>query len=183
MRARWIVAAAAVIAVLVVGASWFVFDRTRQHPFPEVDAAGLNERQTRVVELLRAEHAANPGGAKYSEGVREPWCANFVSWIMREAGAPLANPNSGHWRIPGVYTLTEFYQKAQLFQPRDGAYEPKVGDVVLYSPSSKYGQHTNIVVRNDSGRLTTVGGNEGLGVVGVRVVDTTHAGIVGYGVL
>ena len=49
-------------------------------------------------------------------GVEEPWCADFVSWIMREAGLPLSNPNSGHWRIPGVYTWQEYYQSQSRFQ-------------------------------------------------------------------
>jgi hypothetical protein len=38
----------------------------------------------------------------FSEGTAEPWCADFVSWVMYQAGFSLDNPDSGSWRIPGV---------------------------------------------------------------------------------
>ncbi|MBB3036523.1 hypothetical protein [Hoyosella altamirensis] len=56
--------------------------------------------------------------------------------------------------------------------------------MVLYAPGSKFTQHTSIVVRNDDGALTTVGGNEFIrGEVAARNVGMGHSGIIGYGVL
>ena len=64
-----------------------------------------------------------------------------------------------------------------------GEYSPRPGDVVLYAPvMATFGQHTNIVVHNDGGTLTTVGGNE-RGEVGAATVDSHDPGIVGYGSL
>lgn len=97
---------------------------------------------------------------------------------------PFENPNSGWWRIPGVYTLESYFRNEGRFASRESGYDPKPGDVVLYSNRSKFTQHTSIVVRNDDGTLTTVGGNEFFyGTIAARKVSVDHSGIVGYGVL
>ncbi len=170
-----VVIAVGVLALRGVVADWSGGDRGT---FPAIDASVLEPRQARVIEVLRTEFDAQRPGTTYSEGITEPWCADFVSFVMREAGMPLANPNSGAWRIPGVYTLQEYYQSAGRFEPP--SYRPVAGDVVLYDDPSPFGQHTNVVVANDNGVLTTVGGNEG----GIRVRNFTAAddqGIVGFG--
>ncbi|SNS89057.1 CHAP domain-containing protein [Rhodococcoides kyotonense] len=178
----WIAGIVATIVVVAAGVLWFApsrylpWDTT---PFPEIDASTLTPQQATVVELLRSEHEQQRPGTFYSEGVEEAWCANFVSWIMREAGQPLSNPNSGSWRIPGVYTLAEYYQAHGTFEPK--GYSPAVGDVVLYDNSSWVGQHTNIVVAVDGDTATTVGGNE-LGKIRVHTVDVqSDSAIVGFG--
>lgn len=151
--------------------------------FPAIDRTALTPAQTRVVDAAAAEFADPRTGPGYSEGNEEPWCANFVSWVLRAAGTPLANPNSGSWRIPGVYTLQEYYTKTGRFAAAGSGYRPVTGDVILYSPESRYGQHTNIVLAADNGTLTTIGGNEG-DAVGIErwnpaAVPDIH--IVGYG--
>jgi hypothetical protein len=102
---------------------------------------------------------------------------------MREAGEPLTNPNSGSWRIPGVATLQDYYQSIEAFRPYESGYQPKVGDVVLYNDPGIFGQHTNIVIKNDDGALTTVGGNEEGKIRVFTNHDSAAAVIVGYGVL
>ncbi|MGA9871609.1 MAG: CHAP domain-containing protein [Rhodococcus sp. (in: high G+C Gram-positive bacteria)] len=182
-RVGRIVAVVLAVVVVVAGAvlwlapsRYLPWDTT---PFPEVDVSALTPAQATVVESLREEHEQQRPGTFYSEGVEQAWCANFVSWIMREAGQPLSNPNSGHWRIPGVYTLTEYYQEQGRFEPE--GYVPSVGDVVLYDNDSWVGQHTNIVVAVDGNEATTVGGNE-LGKIRVHTVDVqADSAIVGFG--
>lgn len=98
---------------------------------------------------------------------------------MRESGSALANPASGSWRIPGVYTPTEYYRDSGRF--RGPGYQPRPGDVVLCSPGWRFRQHTNIVVVNDDGELTTIGGNEG--GINVGSVKADDRGIVGFGLL
>ncbi|MFI2337202.1 CHAP domain-containing protein [Nocardia rhamnosiphila] len=151
--------------------------------FPVIDRATLTAAQARVVDAAATEFADPREGVGYSEGNTEPWCANFVSWVMRAAGLPLANPNSGSWRIPGVYTLQEYYETSGRFAAAGSGYRPVTGDVILYSPESRFGQHTNIVLAEDHGTLTTIGGNED-DAVGIErwdpaAVPDTH--IVGYG--
>ncbi|WP_245669403.1 CHAP domain-containing protein [Nocardia speluncae] len=151
--------------------------------FPVIDRSMLTPAQARVVDAAAAEFAAPRSGPEYSEGTTEPWCANFVSWVMRAAGLPLVNPNSGSWRIPGVYTLQEYYESRGRFVSFDPAYRPVSGEVVLYSPDSRFGQHTNIVIDSENGVLTTIGGNEN-DEVSIEQWDPAGVGdiaIVGYG--
>ncbi|MEU1207983.1 hypothetical protein [Nocardia sp. NPDC005825] len=88
------------------------------HDFPAIDSTGLTAAQNRVVDVLRQQFEEQSGRDKYSEGIAEPWCADFVSWVMRAAGQPLHNPNSGSWRIPGVYTLEEYYRGSTVSRRR-----------------------------------------------------------------
>ncbi|WKG04279.1 CHAP domain-containing protein [Mycolicibacterium sp. HK-90] len=149
-------------------------------PFPEIDRSALSPPQARIVDILRAQYEAQPGGSHFSEGIEEPWCADFVSWVLNEAGQPLANPNSGHWRIPGVYTLQEYYQAAGQFAGPDD-YRPDTGDVVMYADGSPLGLHANFVLAVEGNAITTVGGNEPGGIRVHTLDDAEIAGIVGYG--
>ena len=144
-------------------------------------APGLSPVRQRIVAVLRAQYENPPESpAVYPQGVREPWCADFVSWTQRRAGSPVRNPGNGSWRIPGVATLTEYYQSVGRFHGPD--YRPKPGDVVLYAPPNRFKQHTNTVIAVDGDNVTTLGGNEpphGISINGYRLA--TVKGIVGYG--
>lgn len=182
--AIWI--AAVVAALAVVAGAVLLWMPSRYLPwdtasFADVDRTALSPTQAKVVDLLEAEHSSQRPGTFYSDGAKEPWCANFVSWIMREAGEPFANPNSGSWRIPGVYTLREYYESQHRFEPTGNGYTPKTGDVVLYDNEFRLGQHTNFVVAVDGDTATTVGGNE-LGKIRVHNLDWRSDGaVIGFG--
>ncbi|MGK8555521.1 CHAP domain-containing protein [Nocardia gipuzkoensis] len=149
--------------------------------FPSLDRSTLDPTQAGIIAVAEREFGDPGPGTKYAEGVEEAWCADFVSWVLREAGAPLANPHSGSWRIPGVYTLQEYYESTGRFVPIGSDYQPRTGDVLLYRESSPFGQHTNIVLRADAGQMTTIGGNE-FGQVSVhRFTLADVPGVVGFG--
>lgn len=159
--------------------------------FPDVDTNNLSDVQKRIIGVSRQEYAKKPisydeNVLTYSNGVREPWCADYVSWVMREAGSPLVNPNSGGWRIPGVLTLREYYKSKGRFKDAAG-YTPKVGDVAIYVNTSSFNmsrQHTNIVLKVDGAKITTIGGNEyGRLRVITQELKSGVKGLVGYGVL
>ncbi|GEE01665.1 hypothetical protein nbrc107696_21110 [Gordonia spumicola] len=157
---------------------------SRNRDYPSIDTARLTPLQARIVDVTRAEFGAQPPGTKYSEGVDEQWCADFVSWVMRASGRRFSNPNSGSWRIPGVYTLTEYFQSIDEFEAAGSGYTPKLGDVMLYDHDSPFRQHTNIVLTVDADRVvTTVGGNEWGGHVKISRFDLDDRGLVGIGVL
>lgn len=131
--------------------------------FPTIDQTGLLPVQQRIVRLTRQEYAKKPVSfdanvRKYSAGAQEPWCANFASWVWQQAGQPMKNPHSDNWRIPGVFTLREYFQSIRQFQMARG-YTPKTGDLAIYLEHGR--QHTNIVLKVDGSQMTTVGGNEG----------------------
>lgn len=150
--------------------------------FPYIDQSGLSDTQRKVVTILQEEYKLQPSGTKYSQGANEPWCADFVSWVFNKAGVPLSNPNTGNWRIPGTYTLREYYESAGKFQSAQSGYSPKIGDIMLYDNPSPFGQHTNIVIKNDNGVITTIGGNEPGGIRVVKHDKGDGAGFIGYGV-
>ncbi len=189
-------AATAVIAALVMLAGGVVWlssvyrtplsrhlpAELRPRVYPAVDMTGLAPARVRILENVRREFDANRPGTYFSEGVEEPWCADFVSTVLRDSGLPLHNPNSGTWRIPGVYTLTEYFQRAGKLEPA-ATYRPQPGDVVLYTPEHPVmHQHTNFVVAVSGDSVTTVGGNQedGISAWTYRVTDTV--GLAGYGV-
>lgn len=134
---------------------------SKKEPFPNVDDASLMPQQAKIIAILRTEFAAQPAGTKYSQGVSEPWCADFVSWVMKEAGLPFENPHSGSWRIPGTMTLHDYFIAEGKWRPYGEGYVPKTGDIAIYDGNGPHGQHTNFVVRYVGGDLITVGGNEG----------------------
>lgn len=154
-----------------------------QAKYPAIDESQLTPTQRKIVAVTQQEFAAKPKGTKYAEGVSEPWCADFVSWVMKESGVPLKNPNSGSWRIPGTYTLLEYYKQVGRFKDITSGYTPRIGDVALYRNSPIFGDHTNIVLKNDAGVLTTVGGNENNTVRIYTNEKKNYTGLLGYGTL
>lgn len=124
----------------------------------------------------------NPGDMyKYTEGTKEPWCADFVSWVYNQAGHGFENPNSGSWRIPGTYTLQEYFKKENRWHAYDSEL-PQPGDVIIYRHGI-FGEHTNIVVTTDYDEILTVGGNENGRIMLHRIkYSDKRYGIIGFGV-
>lgn len=159
-------------------------DRSGDEPqFPDIDTSQLSPIRQKVISLARQEFTANPPGTKYSQGAQEPWCADFISWLFKEAGSPLKNPHTGGWRIPGTFTLREYYQQVGKFKTASSSYIPRPGDVAIYRGSPVFGDHTHLVLKNDDGVLTTVGGNEA-GKIRIFVnAKKQYDGLLGYGVI
>jgi hypothetical protein len=137
--------------------------------FPNVDTNSLSPDQVRLLQLAQAEYAKHPVSydetvLAYTEGNKEAWCADFASWLMRATGHPYTNPFSASWRIPGVYTLQEYYQAEQRYVSA-GSYKPQPGDVAFYigrhTADLFSTSHVAVVVKVDSDQMTTLGGNEG----------------------
>lgn len=160
-----------------------VFSSKEKIAFPAIDTNNLSPTQQKIITIVKKEYVDQPDGTKYSQGETQPWCANFISWVYNEAGVPLSNPNNGGWRIPGTKTLRAYLQAVERFKPADSGYTPKAGDIMLYDNPSPYGQHVNMVIKNDHGIVTTIGGNEP-GGIRITVHSKNEArGFLGYGVL
>ena len=79
----------------------------------------------------------------------QPWCAYFVSYIARQAGAPIGAGGSGLGYVPDI---TAWARSTGKFIPASG--QPKAGDVILFP------QHIGIVESvNKDGSLNTIEGN------------------------
>mgnify|MGYP000961525051 CR=1 FL=1 len=160
------------------------FDRSPgESAFPDIDTANLSPTRQKIISLAKTEFEAQSAGTKFSQGAEEAWCANFVSWIMHQAGAPLKNPHTGGWRIPGTFTLREYYEATGRFKSANSGYQPLPGDAAIYRNSPVFGDHTNIVLKNDNGVLTTVGGNEANRIRVFVNRDNQYDGLLGYDVL
>ena len=158
-------------------------DRSRgEATFPDIATANLSPTRQKIISLAKTEFKAQSAGTKFSQGAKEPWCANFVSYIMKQAGSPLKNPHTGGWHIPGTFTLREYYEANGRFKPANSGYQPLPGDVAIYRNSPIFGDHTNIVLKNDNGVLTTVGGNEANRIRVFVNRDKQYDGLLGYGV-
>ena len=61
------------------------------------------------------------------------------------------------------------------------AIHPQPGDAILYDTTSARGEHVNILLRYQDGKLITVGGNEG-NAIHVSTIDRAAVGkIRGFG--
>lgn len=89
----------------------------------------------------------------------EKWCADFVSWVYKEAGKQL--PGSvDEWRIPGAKELADTIADKGTWidqTDRNGS-PPAPGDVFL-TKSSETQYHVGIVISVTDTAVTTVSGN------------------------
>jgi len=114
-----------------------------------------------------------------------PWCAIFVTYIMRHAKVPTSIcPNyAGCTSFKNTFLVPN-----GLWKPR-GSYTPKPGDIIMFnwSGSSAKLDHTGIVESVRNGKVYTVEGNSrgGTSKYGVRhnSYSLTSKYIIGYGAL
>jgi hypothetical protein len=125
-------------------------------------AAESGGNASKVVSLLRQEHDRGISGRpnKYTNGISEAWCADFVSWIVDKARANKAYWNSPKGtpqnRWPAVRTWESVSSRAGDY--RFGTSGIRPGDIVTYGGG---GQHINVVEKLlGGGRFQTIGGNE-----------------------
>lgn len=160
--------------------------------------------------LLRYSHAATPTGyerlaiynyakqevghkeydarvLEYTQGNKEAWCADFVSWVYKTSGYPLLpQPN---WRVPlawhevaGVPNVKDTFLNAGGYKEYSKGYVPSIGDVVIFGDEKS---HVGIFVSLSGTKLTTIEGNSQTTTPN-SVVERTYdniatAGIKGYG--
>ena len=88
-----------------------------------------------------------------------PWCAYFVSWAAREAGAPVGPNGSGFGSVDALYSWA---QQAGKALPR--GQQPQPGDLIIWD------EHMGIVERVDpDGTVRTIEGNSS-----DQVIRRTH---------
>lgn len=170
-----------VIAVITFFKSSYSFDYRAERSGNIPDYSALSKTRRDILAVVEQEFNKPGDMLRYSDGVKEPWCADFVSWIYLEADHPFENPNSGSWRIPGTHTLQEYFKKNDRWHVYDSEL-PQPGDVVIYRHGI-FGEHTNIVVATDYDEILTVGGNENGKIMMHRIsYSDTRYGIIGYGI-
>jgi hypothetical protein len=114
----------------------------------------------------------------------EAWCADFVSWVYREAGHPFTGGVDGGWRLPGVTGLRAWLEQNGIWHNRGTGDKPGPGDVIVFGDE----EHTGIVERlDDAGTpdagddvIHTVEGNTS-NEVGRRSYGVADGYVVGWG--
>ena len=150
-------------------------------PVPGRDDPDLRERIMAHArgELGRKEAGWNGGDAKkyqeYFGRGREPWCADFVSWVYTQAGLPMNNPY-----VPSIVAQLKKAGRWRTSSPRPG-------DMVIFDwDGDGVGDHIGIVAEAlPNGRVRTIEGNTGdpagRGPEGVYERSRVRSTILGYG--
>jgi cell wall-associated NlpC family hydrolase len=98
-----------------------------------------------------------------------PWCAYFVSWCAKQAGAPLGSDGQG---LGSVAEITDWAKSTGRFTET-----PQPGDLILFGT-----EHVGIVESvNPDGTLTTVEGNTSNGVYERQHLPSEATGYVRLG--
>jgi hypothetical protein len=98
-----------------------------------------------------------------------PWCAYFVSWAARQAGAPLGDHGQGFGRVDDVWAWAQ-----QSGRSIPAGSRPEPGDLIVWD------EHIGIVSSVDAdGRIHTVEGNSS-DKVSQRTYGADGGGAVGY---
>src|SRR5690349_10188801 len=99
-----------------------------------------------------------------------PWCAYFVSWAARQAGAPLGEAGQGFGRVDDVWAWAQRSGKAM---PAATA-QPQPGDLIVWD------EHIGVVESVDpDGSVHTIEGNSSDSVAR-RTYGRDGGGAVGY---
>lgn len=86
----------------------------------------------------------------------EPWCADFVSWAWKRAGAPLGFEGRGSDYVPELVAWARLTRRWHW--ARDG-YRPAAGDLVVFRTAAARRGHVELVGRVSPGRIHTIEGN------------------------
>jgi hypothetical protein len=125
---------------------------------PPIDGGGIVAIADRLAALGIAELplGSNRGPAVdvFTGGRAEPWCADFVSWVLRAAGHPLVGGEEG-WRLPWTGDVRSWFAARGRYRDRAVAM-PLPGDVVYFLHG-----HVGIVVAVRGSAIETVEGNNG----------------------
>jgi hypothetical protein len=123
------------------------------------DASGSPMTTIAAAELGQAEQ---PPGSNDSPRIAQyrtatagsgvgPWCAYFVSWVARQAGAPLGDRGEGFGSVDALYAWA---QDAGRALPNGPGVVPRSGDLIVWD------EHVGIVERIlPDGRIQTLEGN------------------------
>lgn len=107
-----------------------------------------------------------PTGNSCGSDGNEFWCADFASWVYKQAGDAFTGGVSGGWRLPAVDQIMSLGKVGQQFHWHDSSsYTPVPGDLAIHKGPNGY-SHVNIVVNVTGGNIQLIGGDQGSGPYG-----------------
>jgi hypothetical protein len=138
-----------------------------QYPASFGGGGGVGQR---MVQLAQREVGVHETGSNQGERIREyrsatagaenspgPWCAYFVSWLAKNAGAPIGAGGNGTGYVP---TLEAWGKQTNRYQ-QFGQGQPQPGDIVIFDwGGDGTPDHTGIVESvGTDGSIHTIEGN------------------------
>lgn len=157
-----------------------------------ISCSGSNASGGSIVSVAEREYNENKGIIEFGGDIKqyttereEHWCADFVSWVYKDAGTPFTDGGAGGWQHPGVLELQSWFKEKHTYF-KVGSQPPQPGDVAFYigsqTPDPSNGEHVNIVVAVNGDTMTTIGGNESDQVKkGTRQIKLGSSNLVGFG--
>lgn len=157
---------------------------------------GLKRAEIALQEYGKRVNEATPGCNcgpevdKYTESTPAQWCTMFVSWVTKEAGAPMYDERTKSWRFANSRLLIDYLKLTGTWYSREEAIaknlQPRVGDFVFFYRGELEENlgHVDVVV--------DVGGVPGTaGLIGGNIRDRVlyrenfpyqeHYGFLGFG--
>lgn len=151
-------------------------------PRPDAPPAPSGDLGSRIAQIARAEFekgVTEDAGSdndsagnirKYRSAVTgpgedpnaaEPWCADFASWVLKQAGVPFGEGGRGE-----DYTVAMIdWAKSKGRYHERGSHQPRAGDLVMIDwGGGKDVDHVAVVEKVENGRVYTIGGNEKEGI-------------------
>ncbi len=132
-----------------------------------------------------ASQGNTTGGDKYELGDKSiPWCAAFVSYVLKQAGVPFTGGvgENGYY-IPSVASVRSYFEASpSTYHPARSGYVPQPGDIVIFQEGIKpWESHVSIVISVEGSKMTTIGGNEGNKVNQMSFPNYDESFITGFG--
>lgn len=138
---------------------------------------------TKYTEGWMCDGGASPNGNhcpydRFGNELDEFWCADFASWVYKQAGYSFVSAGSNKvidgWRYPAVKEIDDMGNADQNFHWHAAAgYTPVPGDLAIHAtlhPPDKthpkayfVDSHVNIVVDVTGGQIQFIGGDQGSG--------------------
>lgn len=162
------------------------------------DCAGIANTARAEIGVVEVTENDSPRIREYRNGgPPEPWCSDFVSWVLWQSGNRLSpsgtsenygptDPSAG--LEPSVRNMQAYFNRYEIVLPPGSAVQ--AGDVVFYDWRRCGGEgntHNGIVVSYDPNSRTyvSVEGNIGIGGgqegVGARTRSVSSSCITGFG--
>jgi cell wall-associated NlpC family hydrolase len=142
--------------------------QANQVGFPSLGSGAVGQRMVQLAqgEIGVSETGGNNEGGRIreyrsatagAENTPGPWCAYFVSWLAKNAGAPIGPAGNGTGYVP---TLEAWGKQEGRYQDA-GTARPQPGDIVIFDwAGDGVADHTGIVERVDAdGSVHTIEGN------------------------
>lgn len=127
----------------------------------------------------------NANMLKYTNGVCYAWCASFVSWVYKEAGAPFTKGYAGGWLHPLAAELKNWFENNKTYF-KAGTQTPQPGDVVFWVGAegimTKPG-HVGIVTSVSGSKFNDIEGNAASTILKNSNLNNTYgdSGLIGFG--